>query len=442
MPIIKKTIYSLFYLFIFLLPIQTRWIYKSEKLNGFFWEYGSQAIYATEILLGLIFLLAIFYLIKKNLIKSRVNFYLRSNKTWLIALLIIGSFILPVIFALNKNLALYKLTFIILGLALLFFIIAFRPDIRKTGYFLVASGLLQSGIAIIQVIQQKVIASSIFGIAFQNPSLIGTSVIESNGERILRAYGTLRHPNILGGFLALCLLITLGLYLEEKIFKKKIVLMIAFIITFAGLLLTACRSAFLGLLCGLIFFIFLMRKNSSARKFFAKIIIGGFCLMSIFSLIWPQFIINRVTGDGRLEEKSIEERLVGYQDFRQLLQNHWMTGVGYGNYTLALSQIKPGLPAYSYQPIHNAFLLVLIENGLIGIMAICYIFYLMLRHIKKKIFTFNRESLTIAFSSSSICLIIIGLCDHWLYSFYFGIMLLFLILGLLPQKLLTNQIKN
>jgi len=41
-------------LFVFLIPWQARWIISIGKINGREWEYGTQSLYATEILLGVI----------------------------------------------------------------------------------------------------------------------------------------------------------------------------------------------------------------------------------------------------------------------------------------------------------------------------------------------------------------------------------------------------
>ena len=61
---LSKTIEYLFYLFIFLLPWQTRWIWHYGSLNGGQSEYLTFSLYGTEILLWLILFLTIIYRIK------------------------------------------------------------------------------------------------------------------------------------------------------------------------------------------------------------------------------------------------------------------------------------------------------------------------------------------------------------------------------------------
>ena len=83
------------------------------------------------------------------------------------------------------------------------------------------SGFLQSLIAIYQfVVQRSVFTSPILakitGESIIGPQIPGVAKIVVDSEKIIRAYGTFPHPNILGGFLIFTLLITIYLYLEHK----------------------------------------------------------------------------------------------------------------------------------------------------------------------------------------------------------------------------------
>ncbi len=83
------------------------------------------------------------------------------------------------------------------------------------------SGFLQSLIAIYQfIVQRSVFASPILakitGESIIGPQIPGVAKIVVDSEKIIRAYGTFPHPNILGGFLIFTLLITIYLYLEHK----------------------------------------------------------------------------------------------------------------------------------------------------------------------------------------------------------------------------------
>ena len=86
---------------------------------------------------------------------------------------------------------------------------------------IVLSGFLQSLVAIYQfIVQRSVFASPILakitGESTIGPQVSGVAKIVVDGEKIIRAYGTFPHPNILGGFLIFTLLITIYLYLEHR----------------------------------------------------------------------------------------------------------------------------------------------------------------------------------------------------------------------------------
>ncbi len=88
-------------------------------------------------------------------------------------------------------------------------------------FILAFSGFLQSVIAIYQFIAQHSAFSSpilakITGESIIGPQIPGVAKILVDGDKIIRAYGTFPHPNVLGGFLVFTILITIYLYLEHK----------------------------------------------------------------------------------------------------------------------------------------------------------------------------------------------------------------------------------
>ncbi len=82
--VVKQTIEYLIYLFIFLLPFQTAWIWREEFIFGFKWHQGSYLLYGTELILWLIILLQLFMLLKNN--KIRI-FKLDKNRSVIVFLI-------------------------------------------------------------------------------------------------------------------------------------------------------------------------------------------------------------------------------------------------------------------------------------------------------------------------------------------------------------------
>jgi O-antigen ligase len=431
--ILKKSIYRLLLLFIFLLPWQTRWIYAPAELNGAAWEYGARSLYLTECLLGLIILLAIiFFSTKLKEKKSPPNFNLMI---WGLGGLLLAA--LPLIFAFNFGLAWNKAVYLILGLALALLIFILKPDAKKIGAAFVASSFIQGILAILQFATQKVFASKYLGMSAQDPQTLGVSVIESNGERLLRAYGGLPHPNILAGFLAISLLLIIGLISVEKNLRKQIALTFIFIVNYIAMFLTASRSAAIAFLIGFFVFVLLTRKQKQIdfKPLIFKFLIIIITITAVAGALLPEFMTSRFSTTARLEEKSIDERVTGFNDAWKIFKTNPLVGVGYGNYTLALSQIKPSLPGFLYQPVHNVYFLILTEYGLVGLAILIYLIAGVILLFRKKILALNFQPLTLSFLAALIALLTIGLFDHYLLSFYFGIALTSVVVGSLLMSL-------
>ena len=100
---------------------------------------------------------------------------------------------------------------------------------------------------------------------------------------------------------------------------------------------------------------------------------------------------------------------------------------------MALEKNNPGQPAYSYQPVHNVFLLVLAEIGVFGFLFFVSLFlYVFYQAIKIK------DGFAVALL---IALMILMMFDHYFWSLHFGMMFLFFVVWLMVIKppLLENK---
>jgi len=448
-----KTIEYLFYLFVFLLPIQTRWIFYYGKLGNEQSQYLTYSLYGTEILLGLFLFLGLIYIIKNwdhenYLLNYRLrNFYLLF---FLLFLIIALSFI----WSADKLAVAYYLWKFIEGFLLLLFIINFRFSFFNTAGALVLSGLVQAGLAIYQFITQSVFASKWLGMAEQIISAGGTSVVESEGFRWLRAYGTLPHPNILGGFLVIAFLLLIILLILARHKWEKIILWASLPIILTGSFFTFSKSAALATCVAIIFlgiFIFIS-PDKKDRNIFLKIILAGFAILSVLFLFYSDPVITRLKGETRLEIKSAQERIMYFDETKDLLKKYWLTGTGLGNYVISdFEQSQEKLPAYSYQPIHNVFFLAVVELGVWGFIVLVLIMAEICRRIYNYKIDYNLSLMDIfdkfkiednynlyrekfywflGLTAVFFAIIIIMVFDHYLWTSYFGIILWWLLLGL------------
>lgn len=427
---LSQVIEYLFYLFIFLLPLQTRWIWHRGFINGGAWEYGTFSIYGTEILLWVILILYFVHQIRSY--QLPVISYKFNIKTIIIISLfgLLFESILSIFWAPSKYIAFNSSFLLIQAMALWIFIVRFHFDLNKAAWAFTSSGAVQSLLAFWQFSTQNVFASKWLGVAAQNPFMIaGESVIETGLRRFLRAYGTFPHPNILGGFLVVAILFSIYLFFHSHKRSLQVFGLILSIINIMGLMLTFSRSAYLAFIVSAVLylaFIFLFSKARITRAvFFAVMFIASALLMGI---IFQSAISPRFDGSLRLEQKSLDERGAYLKESFKLIQSHPLLGIGKGNFTASVRrEINEKKKPWEYQPVHNVYLLAMSELGIAGIIFFAiFLLASFVRACKQK------HYLGIALFS---VIVIIGFFDHYFWDLYPGIIMFWLILGISHRPL-------
>lgn len=434
MKILEKIIEYGLYLFVFLLPWQTRLILREGNLNGY-WEYGTFSIYATEIFLWLIFILAIAWWIARELkIKNeKLKITIKSSK---LVYLLIYLFIfllytlVSVLWADSKSLAIYSWHWLAEGIGIFLVLRVMKVDVAKLVWAFMLSALIQAGLSLWQFLTQSTFASKWLGMALHDPAVSGTFVVEIALRRWLRAYGAFPHPNVLAGFLATAMFLIIWLYQKTAESLKKILLPVIFAILSLGLFATFSKSVIATFVLVIILWwviIFIRQQSKEIKIDLLKFTLIFLVIAAVFSAIFWEPVQTRIYGAERLEVKSTTERLNYFGEAWQLIKNHPLTGVGLGNYTLAIhNDINPDLESWNYQPVHNIYLLILAELGIIGFILWLVLIFLLI----KKIPITNYQL--------PITILVVGLFDHYLWTLYFGIILFWLVLGV-GQKALDNS---
>ena len=246
----------LFYLFLLSIPFQTRKVFLTEHsfYSGAFTEYTTFFIYASDILL----ILALFFWLvySKKLHKhfnvenlcSKINVLihildsrLRGNdrsgifqrfsninklsSVWLLLFIFIIWTIISAI--VNNNYTeistFYIFKFIELSLLIVYIYFNLRNKKRLiTALFTISlAGFFQGLITIYQFVYQSPLFKHPFlhkltGESTVYPQVPGIAKIVVDNEKLVRAYGTFPHPNLLGGFLIVSILISIYLLLKHK----------------------------------------------------------------------------------------------------------------------------------------------------------------------------------------------------------------------------------
>lgn len=246
---------------------------------------------------------------------------------------------------------------------------------------LAVSGALQAGLGCAQFLAQHTFGLKRLGEVTMWPEWPGASVVTAEGARILRAYGLTQHPNLLAGVLVVALLAATGLAWRSAGRGRGLAVALAGA-DFGGLLLTFSRAAWLALAVGgLVMAGLLLRRSAMLRLPLQAAAIRGSMrriagLIGLLALIAALFAVTQwrlllprlgLAWEG-VEVRSTDERAGLEASAWTLIRERPLTGVGYGNFAIALwLRRPPALAAYPiYQPVHRAPLLAAAELGLGG----------------------------------------------------------------------------
>jgi O-antigen ligase len=256
------------------------------------------------------------------------------------------------------------------------------------------------------------------------PGIANASI---NGELILRPYGTFPHPNVLAGFLLCSLIFIFAFFEVKKDIKKKILKIIALLLGSTALFLTLSRVAII--LWIFIAIIALYEKLIKGNRLqFGKNLnhqswaYALFIIIIFVSLLLLTPVLPRLEGTNFAEE-AFSQRADLFKSTLIMIKDHPLFGVGLLNFLPSLSHIqKPLSPTLYLQPVHNIFLLITAEAGIIGL---AFSLWFLFKTYKRLLFHLS-STLLILFS----VILILGLFDHYWLTLQQGQLLFALIIGL------------
>ncbi len=284
-------------------------------------------------------------------------------------------------------------------------------DKRVFVYVLVLSiGLVvfQGLLALIQFSGGSSLGLSFLGESKVVSGMRGSSFIALNNQLYLRGYGTFPHPNVFGGWLMFNMF--LGWFLYDGMDRKRDYSIILMVLSSLVMVLTFSRVGYL--VTGLIWLVFLVnmfvRINKKHTK---KEKTKEFGMVGLVS----ERVMNLVGG----EDSSWSERLDLMRESIQVIKSNLLLGTGLGRFISSME----GVPRSSsgiliLQPVHNVFLLLISELGLIGFGLFSTLLY----------FFFKSKKFTVRFVTVLVCLVIWGMFDHYWVSLGQGVVVLFLLI--------------
>lgn len=343
-----------------LLPWQTRWFQEGPLVQGFHWEMGNVAMYASWIPMLITILLSAF-VSEKNVgapLAGALSLRDRAGTAPTIGVILLA---LASFFTLSPRATGQWWAQILLLVLFVRALVRLRVPVRSYISWTVISLLPHVLLGLEQFAAQIVWGSKWLGMAPQNPMTPGVSVVGWNGQRVLRAYGGFPHPNIFGGWLAAALPFTV--WLARGSSRNAAIGWSALALIYAmALVQTFSRSAWIAAFVGLLAVsIQLFRSSEQARRqtFGWIAILVILCGAAIETTKDFSLVASRFQTDSRLETKSLDERGGSLRDGWNVFVHRPWFGTGPNASLLA--------PESGPVPTHNVPLLALSEIGLIGI---------------------------------------------------------------------------
>lgn len=407
----------LFYIFVFLIPIQTRIIFNpAQAYIDWFFSYDlAFFVYLTDLLF--------FTIIVSCLIfdKTRINFK-KPVVLLFFSLFLLG--LLSLFHVKQINIGVYKIIKLGEFIGLFYYIIAnFKEKhwFHNTFLMLFISGIFQSIIAIWQFHMQHGLNLFFLGEYIAPLGTSGLATFATQAGKIIRAYGTFPHPNVLAGFLVVSFIAGLFWVSRETSTKPlnygKIATFFGLILIIFAIFFSFSRIAWLTIALIMLAFIFYNFKN---RKILGILGLITFVSCATILLAYNNYLFSRVQAD----PLSVSLRGMYNHLAWEQIQKQPLIGTGPGNYLVNLLQdVK--LQPWQYQPPHNIFLMLTAEFGLVGII----LFVAMLVVILKKLL-WHFGLLPRFLIVMLVALLFLGNFDHYLVTIQQGSLLLFLVLGM------------
>ncbi len=430
----------LFYLLLAFLPVQLgrHFFFDFSFISGIRSDYLAPTIYLNDVI---IFILLIFSLQLRGVLchpeRSRGIFQLgkipplihyrgigRNDRAlfllFVLCYLLFNSFIISS----NHWVALYKSAKILELILLGFVIIRIKPQIPTVLKVLSISVFYSSVIALWQFILQHSVGglSWFLGERTLYATTPGIALFSWFGRLFLRPYATFSHPNVLGGFLAVSLPLFLYVILD---LKRKVTgrwLLWFKVVILAGnlvLFISFSRSAWIVCLLGYVLVLLVKNKKKISRLNSHKnILLITIYSLIIISIVFPLLVSKFSFG----QNQSLSERTDLVKTALTMLVQKPVFGFGLNNFIIQAKNYSLGPPGlYIFQPVHNLYLLVMVETGIAG-----FVFFTAL--LIASFFKSMQKNLIITVSLTAI--ILLGCFDHYFFTLQQGQLLMTVIISL------------
>lgn len=443
-------------LFLVTIPLNIRKIFNFDEIKNIegFHENISWSLFSFDITFFLLFLSLISFILTSKTFASK-NIELRivlKQPIFLFTLWLAVSIFL----ATNIQIAIYVTSRFILAI-LAFILLRKALDYKRRTFiyatsFLLGSGVLQAFLGILQFVFQKSIGLKFLGESELSSTILGVAKFELGGAKIIRAYGTFPHPNLFAAYLLLALTAGIWLVLYVNFSKKSkllnIVLPSSLAIIVAGIALSYSRSVIIGFAIFTAILLFAHKKRfvglfKQICEHFRvpRIMQGAFGILLAFSLLFISYntLSPRICFNHCENDNSVDLRLEYIKTATSIITSSPLKGVGMGNFTVfQKDHFAKNIKPWEQQPVHNIYLLITSEIGLIGLVLFLYSI-VHLAHIFKKGF-FGR--LHNPFILCFFIFLILGFADHYFWTLPQGVLIFWVCLAFFHSSAKITKVEK
>ena len=259
---------------------------------------------------------------------------------------------------------------------------------------------------------------------------------------LFRSSGTLPHPNVLGGFLAISILASYAFLMqmgEKKKFWSRCWLGLTLPFQFFALTVSYSRSAIFALVLGTFAWFALLAWSRGIKPIAAdrtvRFVAGMICLSAALSgtLLFDQLAQRGGIVNYNLVAQYSDNVRIHYQNVAlKMIEKNPLLGVGFHQFSLRYPSYLPANSDTSiyHSAAHNIYLLIASESGLIALAAfLLWIGTLLYAALRSPVDPTSASLIAIF-----IAFLFIGACDFYPILFQQGKLLFFCTAGLLAAK--------
>ena len=414
MKILKNLEKLLFASALLLIPTQLAMHFwpPTSLVFGIRVDYLAPTIYLVDTVL--IALLITWFFIDIKFIRS---FLINNKKQIFVALLFVIANIMVSVSPLITSIKFFK----VLEMSLFALYVSRRLFVfgkNKAIVFIALSSIPVSVVGIAQFFLGHTVGGLLyfFGERSFTLSTPGIALVQLGGIDHLRAYSFFPHPNALAGYLAVSALLLIYLGVKRGNMPR-----IVFVLISTCVVLAFSLSSVISLL--IIFTIYFFSKT----RYLTESISRHFVLLIVLLSLLMPFVSSYLLNTNFTFPDNISERMSLSVSSAKIISEHFLFGVGLNQFIPNLQSVVVGSGAtLLLQPVHNIFLLIAAEMGIVGLILISGLFNILIKKLVGRGAVFG--VLILVFIGLT------GLLDHYWITINQNMLLIALCVGCLFSK--------